>query len=277
MQIRSLIKSLLASVVFVGALNAQITYESFNYTVGANLAGQTNWISANTGTAPVIASGNLSVTGLEASSGNSVSFAGGNFQEALGAVASVTSGTVYYSLALNLSSLPTGTATYSFALSTGGTNYAAAVWLRPATGGYEIGLSNRSNSAANYSSTLYTTGETVFLVGQYSFVAGAANDTSALWINPAPATFAAGSAPTATLTALGGTDMTAVTQFLLRGAAGSPAGAFDELRVGTTWASVTPAAAAAIPEPSTYAAIFGGLALVGAVVYRRRSRQVSAV
>lgn len=30
------------------------------------------------------------------------------------------------------------------------------------------------------------------------------------------------------------------------------------------------AAASAIPEPSTYAAIFGGLALVGTVVYRRR-------
>jgi len=34
--------------------------------------------------------------------------------------------------------------------------------------------------------------------------------------------------------------------------------------------SITASAASAIPEPATYAAIFGGLALVGAVVLRRR-------
>lgn len=33
-------------------------------------------------------------------------------------------------------------------------------------------------------------------------------------------------------------------------------------------------AISAVPEPSTYAAIFGGLALVGAVVYRRRQTKV---
>lgn len=39
--------------------------------------------------------------------------------------------------------------------------------------------------------------------------------------------------------------------------------------------SLTPVGvASAIPEPSTYAAIFGGLALVGAVVYRRRQAKV---
>jgi hypothetical protein len=39
----------------------------------------------------------------------------------------------------------------------------------------------------------------------------------------------------------------------------------DELRIGTTWASVT-----AIPEPSTYAAIAGVLALGLALWHRRR-------
>jgi len=119
-----------------------------------------------------------------------------------------------------------------------------------------------------YDSTVYALNTPVLLVGRYDFVAGTGNDTSALWINPASATFGAGAAPTATLTSSGGTDMTAISQFLLRGAAGSPVAKVDELRVGTTWASVTPAAAA-VPEPSTYAALAGAVALLGAVVHRR--------
>jgi hypothetical protein len=43
---------------------------------------------------------------------------------------------------------------------------------------------------------------------------------------------------------------------------------FDEIRLGTSFASVTPSA---IPEPSTWAAILGGLVVAVAVIRRRRS------
>lgn len=268
-------RSFVCLLFFVGAAlssaQAQLVHDPFAYTTGTTLAGQQlgteTWTALNTGAAPTIVAGSLSVAGLASSSGNSVSLPGGNYQEALLNFTSTTSGTIFFSLALNVTAAPTG-ASYVFGLSTGNTNYGATVWLQASGAGYQVGISNRSNSTVSYDSTVHTLGETVFLVGSYSFVAGAGNDVSSLWVNPASATFADAAAPTATASAAGGTDMTAVNQFLVRGAAGSPISVFDELRVGTTWAAVTPAGAP-IPEPSTYAVIFGALAL-GVVVWRRR-------
>src|SRR5690606_29533120 len=61
---------------------------------------------------------------------------------------------------------------------------------------------------------------------------------------------------------------------------GSPIGPFSDLRIGGPAGAATGGSAIGyanirlevIPEPSTYAAIFGGLALLGAFVYRRRTR-----
>lgn len=258
----------LLGMVLISSLRAQITsYEGFNYTVAQTLEAQADWAPANTGTAPTIVSGSLSVAGLQSSTGNSVSLPGGNYQEVLGSLSTYNSGSVYYSFALNLTSAPTGAA-YSFALSTGGTNYGAVVWLQASGAGYNLGLSNRSSGVTpTYDTTVLALNTTVFVVGRYTFNAGVTNDTSALWINPSSGTFEDVSAPTPTLTSATGTDLTAVTQFLIRGAAGSPAGVFDELRVGTTWASVT---TSAIPEPSTASVLAGGLVLAGVVMQRRR-------
>ena len=200
--------------------------------------------------------------------GNLVYLPGENYQEALLPFTSVTSGTVFYSVALNLTAAPTG-ASYTLGLATGNTNYAAVIFVRASGGGYELGIANRSNGTPTYHSTVYSLNSTVFLVASYEFVTGTGNDVSSLWINPAPATFGETAIPTATVTHTGGTDMTAISQFLVRGAAGSPVGLLDELRVGTTWASVTPPEPTVIPEPSAYAAVLGLGALVGLVLRRR--------
>lgn len=255
-------------------LYAQSYYEGFDYTVGATVATQTNggfaWASANTGTAPTIATGSLSVSGLPASTGNSASLPGGNFQEAIATLPTTyTTGTVFYSFALQLSALPSGTGTYSFALSTGGTNYGAVIYFQLSGLGYNVGLANRSSgSTATYDTTVYNLSDTIYLVGSYTFVSGTANDASALWINPSSSTF--GSTPaTATLSSVGGTDLAAINQILIRGATGSPAGLVDEFRIGTSYAAVT-SEISAVPEPSAYAAIAGALVLAGVIFQRRR-------
>ena len=93
------------------------------------------------------------------------------------------------------------------------------------------------------------------------------NDVASLWINPAAGTFGALSAPGASISnGPGGNDPPGANntiQSVFLRQSGSANGqnvadviVADELRVGTTWASVTPA----IPEPGTLA-----LAAIGAV------------
>jgi hypothetical protein len=259
MKLRTLASILAVATSATFAQATLVFSDSFNYTVGQNLESQTGWSGLNSGTPPAIVSGNLTVPGLAASSGNMVSWTTGNIKEALGGFTAQTTGQIFYSFAFRMDQLPTAEA-YSFALSHSNTLYGAAVWLRANGTQFEIGLSNRSNSTANYASTLFDVGTTYFLVGSYNLD----DKTSSLWLTPASNTFGL-SAPAATLTASGGTAMTTISQFLIRGTTGSPAMTMDELRIGTTWASVT-----AIPEPSTYAAIAGVLALGLALWHRRR-------
>lgn len=250
---------LLAVVVALGGnAEAALTYDGFGYTVGTSLEASSEWSPLNTGTAPVISAGNLSVAGLATSTGNKVSFGSGNIQEALGSLDSHTVGKVYFSFAFSLTSAPTAAA-YSFALATSNTNYGAVVFLRASGAGFNIGLANRSSGATvSYSSTVYNTNTTIFLVGSYEFISGTGNDVSKLWINPSA--FGGAAEPSSSLTATGGSDLGAVSQFLLRGATGSPSGELDELRIGTTWQAVT------VPEPG--AALLGGLGMLA--FFRRR-------
>lgn len=245
-----------------------IQYDGFAYATNSTLAGNGTWTNLNTGTAPVIASSNLPVSGLAAPTGERVTWVAGNIQEAWNQLGVTnTNGTLYYSLAFQLTSVPT-TATYSFAFTQNNTTYGTSVWLQASgTNNFNVGLAPRT-ATPSYLTNVFDLNTTIFLVGSYQFVDGSANDVVSLWINPSSSSFEAGSAPTADLTLTNaGTDLTSVSGFLLRGATGSPAGTMDELRVGSTWASVTP-----VPEPSTYALLALAAAGVAGYVVRRRRR-----
>jgi hypothetical protein len=258
------------SALFVSAAQAQLQqYDGFAYITNTALAGNGTWSALNTGTAPIISSGNLAVSGLQAPTGERVSWVAGNIQEAWSQIGVTnSSGTVFYSFAFQLSSLPT-TATYSFGFTDTSTTYGSTVWLTNNAGSINIGLSPRTAVAATvYDPQNFTTNSTIFLVGSYEFVEGASNDISRLWINPSSIDFGELSAPSANITLSNTTnDLAGIGGFLLRGASGSPAGTMDELRIGTDWASVTP-----VPEPSTYALLAISAAGVAGYVIRRRRR-----
>lgn len=261
-----LISSVLPITLFMSSVTkaAVIYADSFDYTVGTALIDSASWDPANAGTAPSIASGSLSISGL-ASSGNKVSIGSGNIQEAIASLGSSTnSGTVFFSFQVSLTAQPT-TTTYSFALSTAGTSYSTVVWLQASGSGYNVGLSNRSSGVTpTYDPSVISLNTTIFLVGSYTFNGAAGDDTSALWINPSSATFG-GSAPTATLTSSGGTDMSTINQFLIRGTSGSPSSEFDELKIGTSYADVT---TVVVPEASSL--MFSLVGMAGLFSRRRR-------
>jgi hypothetical protein len=227
----------------------QLVYEPFNYTAHATqgLAAQSSsvWLIVNTGDSILVNAGSLSYSGLPASTGNKVKFDGAG-TDYYRVFAPQTSGKVYYSFILNLSSLGSLDATggyFTTLMQTGSTTaFGASIWTRlSATAGkYNVGISTRSNSAVAWVATDLDPNTSYFVVGDYEIVAGATNDISKIWLNPA----LGGAEPAASATAAAGTDLTAagVERVLLRQDS-DPETAFtemDELRVGTTWADVTP-------------------------------------
>jgi fibronectin type 3 domain-containing protein len=118
----------------------------------------------------------------------------------------------------------------------------------------------KSGAITNASNTTgpLTTNQTYLVVVNYNIVGtysvGTTDDTLNLWLNPAPSTLGVATAPAATIAYLGDStnaDMVATTGFktvdfgLLTTSAGSYD--FDEVRVGTNWAQVTPSSAPNVP------------------------------
>jgi PEP-CTERM motif len=243
----------------------------------------TNSTTHNTAYSPTIVSGDLTYAGLASSGGGQSAQFYGTGNSALmnlttdaGALG-YTSGTIFYSFTLNLSdinSLPTDqsgadiiaglTKVESYkANATTPTSVGAQLWIRSDGGtGYQLGIeagANANNIVADPTydtATSFITGDTLFIVDEYDFT----TKTASLYIDPTPG----GTQPTADASdTQSGTGIARAASFTIFGdnpAVGSAddqiSGDLDDLRVGLTWASVTP-----VPEPSTLA--LGVLALAG--------------
>ncbi len=240
-----------------------------SYSVGANLIGQTNaqgvtWFQAGPASAltnqPVVQSSNLDITGLAYPAGNSVRFGGGGGMSArfqiLTNTSGITTGTVYFSFALKLTNITglsaSGIFWAGFNNSTGiqtttPSVVATRIYTRAAGGGFNFGLSKASGTSSDWqwNNTVHNINEVIFVVGSYTFNTSSTNDDVAnLWINPAFPTFGAANPPAPTLMATSGADIasSAIYSFLLmnRDPTEPAGGVIDELRIGASWASVTP-------------------------------------
>ncbi len=274
-----------------------------SYTVGATLAGQTNaagrwWGYAGSGAVtPTIEAGNLSVSGLYAgASGNSIKLVPGTGPSArlsLGETFLQANSSLYYSFAFKVPDI--GGLSTSGAFFAGFNNTApASTTVTPSvvgarvnlrrvvdgggtTLGFNIGLSKSSGSASGWvwAPGLYTANQQIFVVGSYDFGLIGANttdDSTRLWIDPSSSDFGNVSAPAYNLINNLGNDLTQNTTnapilsfvFMERTAGNQPNSLIaDELRIGTSWAEVT-------PEPSSAALVGLG---VGALVAWRRARR----
>jgi hypothetical protein len=249
--------------LFCFKFNAQLLmYEPFNYTPsvtnGINAQSSGLWTNLNTGDSILVADGSLSYSGLAASVGNKVKYDGAGVDN-YRSFTTQTSGKIYYSFIVNLTSLGSLNTIGSYAInllennSTG--NFGACVWFKASstTGKYNIGLSLRSTSTPVYHSIDLDLNTNYFIVVNYEMINGIGNDISKLWFNP---TQFGGNDPTPTISQTNGLNGVNVTDFannvsriLMRQAAGTttPFLEIDEIRVGTSWESVTPCA-----TPVTY-------------------------
>ncbi|MDW8309308.1 MAG: immunoglobulin domain-containing protein, partial [Verrucomicrobiales bacterium] len=246
-------------------------HEPFAYEPNANLGGQTSpnsllWSDVGTNTAGpyvTVQPGNLPVAGLAAASGQRIRFGGLGKSARLSFPAPFTNGVVFYSFALKIEDLTGASGSGGFiagfntSIGSQGTQptvIGTRVYIRTNAGGFNVGLSKSSSTTTDWvwHDAVFTTNEMLFLVGSYTFGSGALtnDDVARLWINPAPANFGASNPPPPTLTATNGPDMNPNQiysfVFFQRSDVNEPAAMLaDELRIGTSWAEVTPPAARA--------------------------------
>ena len=223
-------------------------YDGFNYTVGQSLNRQISWgglISPTDENDVSIIAGNLSYSGLSASSGNKINFSAlSTGSDPYKLITPQNSGTVYYSFLLKINSMagatnPRGMYIASFLFDEfflGGTLWTKRVDDTNFNLGIEVRTVNVSNT---FSATSYQTGQTYLIVVSYTFNSGASNDIVKLWVNP----IINGSEPTSTVTdSHTETDVPKIDGFRINAGLpnDTPNVEIDELRIGTSWASVTP-------------------------------------
>jgi hypothetical protein len=263
-----------------------------SYTVGANVPGQNDgvlgaaWSAAGpAGVNNTIASGNLSIGGLYAATGGSMQFGVSTGPSArLNLGTTITAGSVFYSFGFKVTDLgslgTSGGFVAGFNNASGDqagtpTVVSTALMMRSISGdpgGFNLGVRKGTGTPA-WSPTAFHLNDVIFVVGSYTFQTGSStDDIASLWLNPDASTFGLGAAPSTTLNHTGVADINAPgiasLTFWRRGNANltlEPAAMIaDEIRVGTTWADVTP-----IPEPGSAAL---GLALGGLLFALRRLR-----
>jgi hypothetical protein len=290
-----------AVVSLVPSLQALPDYEPFAdatgsggtaYSAGSPLVGQTSaqgltWFQAGA-SAPTsaIQSGSLAVSGLASAGGNSVLMVPqSNVASRFGLDQIVTGGSLYYSLALNVAAIGTTMGTGGGFIAgfnnSGAVSQATSpsvvygrVTIRSATGGFNIGTQKAGNvSDMVFDNTVFTTSDTIFLVVRYTFNPNANDDVVNMWINPSALDFGAATPPAPTLTAptpAAVADIAQIGSFLLYARANTlfpDQLIVDDLRVGQTWADVTPP----VPEPATAALM--GLGVLGVIGFYRARRR----
>jgi len=231
--------------------------ETFNYSVG-NLVGNDGWAVTGLNTlSPVqVTSGSLSYTGLPTSIGNKVALLNAaNYEDPGFDIVPVGNQTdpsnVFVSFILNVINAGNTTGDYFQHVSsagTGVTDFHSRVFVRQGTGGasfFNIGIRHQTSDTIYWDSAELPVNTNVFIVVSYDFVPVTGNDTSRLWINTALGQ-SSPPAPNLTATAIG-TDLAAVGRINLRQGSGNTSLSLevDEMRIGTSWADVTPGSAPA--------------------------------
>lgn len=215
-------------------------YEPFDYTNGTSLVDASgDWENVSSSSDEVIVNlGNLSYSGLPASTGNMVFFGGTGSDPAL-SFTPVNSGEIFTSFifTVNDQSAMTDLTDGGYFAVLG--DFDLRLWVRPnpdATGStFDIGFGDIPSSPP-FSPSTYDIGTPIFVVMSYNIDTG----DHALWINPDSGDLG-GSAPAFTMSGTDATPASSIGQFVIRqdSTGETPDMFLDELRIGNTWAEVT--------------------------------------
>lgn len=228
--------------------------ETFNYTVDTDLIAADAWQDASTSSTPNNIQIKAPTLGNYYSSDqfpdpthNMVSLVGSGSDPFIG-FNETDSGVLYASFLFHITDMTDFKSNtnggYFVVLAEPGGGFRVRFWVKDNTAGttnegltYHMGISagtNTGNFDASFTSNIL---EPNFIVLAYDFT----TDEVKLWINPDPTSFDTTNVPTPNVTVAGGT-ASSLERFILRqdSTSETPSIDFDELRIGTTWAQVTP-------------------------------------
>ena len=239
-----------------------VLYEDFNYTPPAYIGGNggagsssNNWTthSGSGGTIDVI-NGNLAYPGLLPPNGYKVSMFGNNntMSRDINRPITTTSNILYFSVLLNVTDNSGLTAIGDYFMHFGATAGTTVTIFGARTGARVV------NSGANYRFMILNTsggttsftdfpqdldfGTTYLVVVKYD--KSTSPTTASLWVNPSSL---GGAEPAGSVTNTVGTGTFATfASICLRNNAATPKVEIDEIRIGQTWADVTPSASAIV-------------------------------
>src|ERR1041385_1221490 len=222
-----------------------------------------------------VAGGGLSYPGLATAIGNSVTNKSGAASQGLryqSRNVNVYSGGIFYSALLTVNALGTlGTGDQILALNntsttnqtTDPTTLPGRLFVRKDSGDatkYDLGIAYGNGAVTpTYSATPFAVGSTHMVVVKYD----SAGAKASLWIDPNPADLGAASAPAGNLDNPTGTGPGATIQSLFIISNTPPARTYkvDEVRLGNSWGSVTPAGPPGfMQQPSNVNANYGATA-----------------
>lgn len=243
---------------FIPKASAMLLFsDGYDYAVGEQLgegSSVARW--ANPKSNITITDGSLSYSGLQSSTGNRVNVNGGSSnldgaRSAAGAWPSQTSGTLYFSFLLKLNGTGgiatsgNGTPIVNISQATSASQQLISLNLLNSSG-LKLGVLKYPSSGTAVSSAFFAAGPganlaadgttTYLVVAKYEWVTGPANDVVTVWVNPTTLGGAEDSGNNVRTSAGNDGANNAGRFYINRG----PTLDLDELRIGTSWADVTP-------------------------------------
>ncbi len=212
--------------------------------------GQDNWLTTSAG-----GTNNILVSGSATNGLVTLTGAGEDVRRPFDGGASVTSGSVYLEADITVTAATAG-GDYFMHLGDGGTaNFNGRVYLESSGAGFVLAFPTGADTTPNYGTTVLNFNQTYHVLARYDFVAGLANDTGALYVNPTSIDGSADSPYVAATTA--GIDATTISAMYLRQGGATTAGSLtvDNMEAFTE--------NAATPEPASLSVLaLGGVALL---------------
>jgi hypothetical protein len=165
----------------------QILTEDFNYTNASTLVSNGWTAHGNVGINTIlVASPTISYAGYTLSGiANEVALTSAGGEDVNKTFASQTTGTIYTSFLVNVTSATTtGDYFFNVGATTIGTTYKGRIFVkRDLSNNVSFGIS-QSTTTVNYSSAVYALNTTYLIVLKYDIVSGPTNDLASIFINP---------------------------------------------------------------------------------------------